>query len=722
VTTRFGALLLATALVAAACSSGGEEPASAPADSTTTSVTTTVTLAPPTTTSTTTSTTTTTVPPAPPDPHTLIVDAPIELPAPATEPCAPDDIAGIFVTADCDDPDIGEPFIDVDEIREVTNPETGEAITYRYLHGGFADSTVAFALHLPDGYRGRFHQSTYPTVGFEGVGDRSLARAFAVGAAVVSSNNGGGVIASPTLGGVRANAAAAVLAQHVIPQVYEGGADTRGYIYGVSGGAYQTMGALESTSGVWAGGVPIVPGTPNAIPSFMTVQILGLRYLQDAFPSIVDALEPGGSGDPFVGLDEQEAAILEEITSLGFPLGGWWQYESLTGGAFGIVQLAVRGIDPGFSDDFWTVDGYEGADPASPIQAFRMQFETTVASVSGREVVVADTPPVDAFGADLFVVDGPAAGTEAVVEGADGPVLRVGADLALRPGDRVVVDNSWYLALHYYHRYQVPEADQYAWDIVRDDDGDPVHPQRPSLVGPIIADIFGSLQSGEITGKTIVIAGMNDVEALPWAADWYASQVHDALGDDADEAFRLWYLENADHIPRSDRTHAIDYGGVVEQALIDLDHWVLSGIAPPAGTAHEIDELTQVRVPSTAGDRLGIQPVVQAVVSDVGCDEAADVVVRVSAGDEVSFSASMEVPPGAGAVVAAEWDFDGSGEFAVVDDDLAVGVAAGSCVAHTFDEPGTHFVTVRVTSHRGSDPDAVIGRVVNLARVRVVVE
>lgn len=99
---------------------------------------------------------------------------------------------------------------------------------------------------------------------------------------------------------------------------------------------------------------------------------------------------------------------------------------------------------------------------------------------------------------------------------------------------------------------------------------------------------------------------MNDVEAFPWAADWYRQRVAEHLGDELDDRFRLWYMENADHIPRSDRTHVIDYGGIVEQALLDLDAWVVADVAPPATTSYELDELNQIVVPAPAEARGGV--------------------------------------------------------------------------------------------------------------------
>ncbi len=654
--------------------------------------------------------------------HELVPNAALSLSA-GGEPCGADDIAGVLVTPDCVDPEVGAPFVDEDDWRQLEDPESGTVLSYRYVHGGFGESAVRFALHFPAEYRGRFFQSTYPTIGSEEVPAEQIAAGLRNGAAVVASNNAGGVAASPALGGVRANAAAAMVARQLIPQLYGDDAAARGFIYGASGGAYQTIGALESTTGVWDGGVPIVPGTSNAIPSFMTAQLLGLRALVDDLPAIVDAVEPGGSGDPFASLGSDERTVLAEVTRLGFPLRGWWQHEALKGGAFGIVQLAVRGIDPGYADDFWSVPGYEGADPDSPIHDDRVVYETTVDAIEGGAVAVADVPPDDLFGADVIVLSGEAEGQQtSITEAEDNHLVVENALPGLAAGDRVRIDNSWFLAMHYYHRHQVPDADQHGWDVLRAADGAPLHPQRPSLVGPAIADVFGSLQTGEYAGRMVVLASMNDVEAFPWAADWYSQRVANALGSRTDDRFRLWYLENADHIPRADRTHTIDYSGAVEQALLDLDAWVGAGVAPPPSTSYQIGALSQIVVPGNAADRLGIQPVVRASVGQSGCEDPDGPRAEVAAGEEVAVSVSAATPPGGGAIIDVEWDFDGSGAFAGTGDDFDIGRQVTTCATHRYDEPGTHFVTVRVTAHRNGDAAAVDRRITNLARVRVVVQ
>jgi hypothetical protein len=81
-----------------------------------------------------------------------------------------------------------------------------------------------------------------------------------------------------------------------------------------------------------------------------------------------------------------------------------------------------------------------------------------------------------------------------------------------------------------------------------------------------------------------------------------------------------------------------------------------------------------------------------------------------------------EAPPGAGMIIAAEWDFDGTGAWPIKHagiDGTASRISLN--VTHRFDRPGTYFPSARVTAHREGDVNAVHRRQINLARVRVVV-
>ena len=89
-------------------------------------------------------------------------------------------------------------------------------------------------------------------------------------------------------------------------------------------------------------------GSPSAIPGVMTVRIHALRVLRmrHKFSSIMDAIDPGGSGNPYADLNEEERAALDEATRLGFPPRGWWNHATLTGGPLALVAGYVPYLDP----------------------------------------------------------------------------------------------------------------------------------------------------------------------------------------------------------------------------------------------------------------------------------------------------------------------------------------------------------------------------------------
>jgi hypothetical protein len=127
----------------------------------------------------------------------------------------------------------------------------------------------------------------------------------------------------------------------------------------------------------------------------------------------------------------------------------------------------------------------------------------------------------------------------------------------------------------------------------------------------------------------------------------------------------------------------------------------------------------QVVVPSTAQARKGIQPLVTLTANGAA---RADVAV----GEAVAFYGTAEVPEGAGNVIAAEWDFEGSGDYPLHEPAFGAQGSAISRVtvtaSYAFNQPGTYFPVLRITSQRQGDPATPFGRVRNLSRVRVVVQ
>ena len=98
---------------------------------------------------------------------------------------------------------------------------------------------------------------------------------------------------------------------------------------------------------------------------------------------------------------------------------------------------------------------------------------------------------------------------------------------------------------------------------------------------------------------------------------------------------------------------------------------------------------------------------------------------EVAPGETVEFSALVEVPSGAGTIVAADWDFEGAGDFPVVapfDNEESSYTSKTLTAAYAFREPGTYFPALRVTSQRRGEMNSAHGRIENLGRVRVVVQ
>jgi hypothetical protein len=638
------------------------------------------------------------------------------------------------VTADSVDPQFNQPYIEVNELRN-------EPVPHRYVHGGFKGTDARFSFYFPpkDRYEKRFFHNTYPMATTSDIGPFPIAFDVAIGnlgftiasgAYYVQTNLGGkdrAPPADPAIAAYRVNAAAAKYSRVVAAELY-GDHRSYGYLFGGSGGSYQVMGAAENTRGVWDGFVPYVLGTPNAIPSMFTVRMHALRVLRlrNKFPAVMDTINPGGSGDPYAELDEEERAALKEATLLGYPPRGWWNHETLTSGYFYNVAPLMPMLDPTYVDDFWTKPGYLGSDPASSIRAARFQFDTSVAKVIEgfpRQLELVSVPDRDFADAHLVLMSGAAAGKSIPLAAIKGKTVGFafaadqGAVNGIKPGDQVRIDNSWVLALQTYQRHQVPTPDMYGWNQFRDADGRPRYPQREVLIGTIgAAGTAGSIPNGHIHGKMLALEVLMDIDALAWQADWYRSKVRQALGSDFEDNFVLWFIDHAQHdnpATTAAHAHTVSFEGALQQALRDLSAWVEKGVRP-AHTRYEVID-SQVKVPASAGQRQGIQPVIELTAN--GSMRA-----EIAVDQPVTFTATIEVPPNAGKVVAAQWDFEGVGNYPVaaqLDNPQAL---VRLLATHSYAKAGTYFPVLRAASQRQGDVQTPYARIQNIARVRVVVK
>ncbi|MBC2660423.1 hypothetical protein H7F50_01535 [Novosphingobium flavum] len=669
-----------------------------------------------------------------------------------------------------------QPYIDKDEWRDLP-------VRHRYVHGGFKGTDARFSIYFPPPaqYQGRFFQHVTPVPGSENEGQTMPPGAFnKIGFAIASGayfveTNGGGTVnlgdgsavrqPDPSLTAYKANAAAALYSRTVARGMYRAGpyAGKRpfGYLYGGSGGAFRTIVGFESAPGVWDGAVPYVPGSPMAIPNMFTTRIRAMRILDDKFPQILDAIEPGGSGDPYAGLTPQQADVLREVTRMGFPMRSWFGWKTM--GIHGLAALypAIKMVDASYFTDFWTKPGYLGFDHPEQFSDARLQFTSTIGALitgaeaarlglntdasnnrerggvdtafkaraeeEGKRIVAvrlsAMPPKVNFLGGDLAVLGGNAKGSLI-------PVARVIGDIAvlgvtdpavvakLAAGDEVRIDNSNFLALETYHWHQVPGPDFKVWDQFRAPDGKPLYPQRPFLMGPaFMRASFGPMQTGVFQGKMILMSSLWDREAMPWQADWYRQRIAQHFGAAADQHVRLWYTDYAQHgdeLGIEDPTRTVSYNGPLQQALRDLSAWVERGVVPPPSTQYQVAD-GQVIVAPTAAERQGIQPVVRLTVNG-----GQRIVVK--PGQSVQFVGAITAAPGGGTITAAEWDFDGSGRFATAGKVGRGRKAVTVTASHTFDKPGTWFVTLRGSAQRPAAQGTPYALLQNLDRVRVVVQ
>lgn len=681
------------------------------------------------------------------------------------------------------DPRFEKPYIDVDEWRERPMPD-GSVIPFRYVHGGFENTGVKFLFCFPEAerYQGRFYQylSPFPgpdeevaSLGRLGVNDR-IGFCLACGAYSVESNMGStamfGGQADSTLCW-KSSAAVAEYSRVKAMEIY-GCARPYGYVYGGSGGGYKTMSCAENTK-AWDGAAPYVIGSPYSLPNTITMHVQGQRVLRHAFGKILDALDAGGSGDPYEKLNPDEAQMLRELTKMGFPPITWYLEARgmIDPGSLPVLTPGVKMADPSYFTDFWTVPGYMGADPSSTACRDRLQFTGTVKSVqlpgapkedagiglngvddawkkqltdgNGAWIELEEVPQGEDLylqGVNITPTTGAAAGKVLLLKDivrrpqGRGGYLTIGMcygmdDLsgvlaALQPGDTVTLDNSDYIAIQSYYRHQCPpDLDVHAWDQFRNPDGTPAIPQRANVMGPGFTGT-GMPQDGNIQCKVINIQALMDESTCPWCADWYRKKIADTKGGLNDH--RVYYMERCVHgdVDALANYMVVNYMGALRQALLDLARWVEEGVEPLPSTNYVYGEDGQIHPEPDVTKRFGMQSVVTLTTNG---GKRADVRV----GETVHFEIDVQLPTGAGEVTGIEMaDREYSGELMGVDfphvldfrryvRDGIHGATAEASFAYA--KPGTYFAAVRVSSNRTGDPSAVYTQVLNLDRARIVV-
>ncbi|MFG3261728.1 hypothetical protein [Streptomyces bobili] len=648
------------------------------------------------------------------------------------------DLTAVADASHQDDPAFGSAFIDVDEWRE-------SPIPHRYLHGGFEGTETRFVMHLPErgAYQGRMVQELAGGVGGSEEHppeylEKLLRSAFRLGAFVVASNQGW--ILTPERPGVggpglpedltilshRASAQTARYAKTAAAELL-GARPQHAYLIGGSGGGARSVSGMEQVPGLWDGAVPIVMVNQHLAWHYWSVWVRAEVALRRKKEQITAAVDVGS--DPFAVLDtDEQREVLSDLYRVGYPQGAEYLLNMAASDWANWIPL----IDPEYAEDFWNQPGYggEGKDP------YRVTGTVTgLVRAADPEAPALMEPLMDGLRELLspeHVVGARLSGLELTDDligcrftvGEPGrEVLRVCTvvagdcigfvDFNERPapqvGDEITLDNTFEQAWTHYHRHIVdPERPTMRhWA----NDGRPIWPQRPD--GAERRAVLCALPTGRFEGKMILVQSALDHLCPPIFAHDYVESVRARCGD-SDDRIRLWILDNAMHgdaspeLGTETNLRFIRFLGAALQALDDLVAWVEDDVKPPADTSYELDAWNRTLLASTAGQRGGIQP----LVSLVGPVEA-----RV--GETVRFTAEVEVPPGAGSVVGAAWDLDGTGRF---EQKAQIKEPASNLtidVEHSFTEAGTHVAVLRVASQRQGDTSDPVRVVENLARLQV---
>jgi hypothetical protein len=668
---------------------------------------------------------------------------------------------------------VGKPYIDVDEWRD-------EPRRHRYVHGGFENTHTLFSFYFPEKeqYRGRFFQ--YLEGGAGGhenliAGQRWMFRMAYddLGGYLVESNQGH----HPNEGTGFANnwelfdasAESAIFSRSIAEEMY-GEEPHHGYVWGGSGGGSRSIYCIENRPDVYAGGCPHVIWV-SALGS--TWGPIGQVWLQarEKLDEIIDATEPGGSGDPFATLDANQREALAALYRYGYPRGAESQIWAFSPWMWGLAGL--RQMDAGYFHDFWNTPGYIGHDQSGKVAARRFDITATVTEVvTGAEgltdiAVLAETAgaarpmnvgvkvdvtddPDKLFGAVMTVLTGEAKGREIVISQVTGTMVSTSGEFepklfeGVAVGDQVRFHNDDFIAWCYHFMYALPldalmETNELGEKTLLPGheglrayavDDKPLYPQRvPMYAAPAPEDGENSgpnRQTGRIPGKMIHVNATHDAQCWPNGCAAYGERVRSTMGDEADDHYRLWWVENAPHgapqmlgpaltnikDPNLWRARLVDYDGVTAQALRDVVAWVEDGIAAPPTTGFTMTTDGGIKLAETVKERQSVQPIASATANGA-------VRAEVKVGEPVTLVGTGEMAPGMGTIVTAEWDTKGTGPFERFDVDGSQEKVTVETTT-TYDTPGTYFASFRVGSHR----DGLAGNPPyprNNARVRIVV-
>jgi hypothetical protein len=642
----------------------------------------------------------------------------------------------------------GTPSIEIDEWRD-------EPRRHRFVHGIFPDTQTRFTFYFPPLehglYGGRFVHY------FQGGGWHEQPREHGDWILDLVFDRLGGYLVDSTPGGYDAvdigpSAKSAVFSKTLAAALY-GAAPKHGYAFGPSGGGVRSISAIEDAPEVYSGVVPLIMGGFGDPAQSWSAWAYWWLYCRDKRDGIIDSTEPGGSGDPFATLTNDQREAMATLYRRGWPRHAESQLWSFV--SWLVILSGYKAADPTYFQDFWSKLGYLGHDNPERLAPVLVDQTLTVAQVAPAQLgppigatvdgIIVDGDLGDArqtFMNKVTVLSGRAKGREAFVTMNDEGTL-IGSPLSgldlfddVEPGDQIRLDNRDLVAYAYLWRHAVDIDGMSIDDPVTGErrlatefaevnavlvDGKPIYPQRPP------SGVARGTATGRFNGKMIQIVGTHDSMIMPTWVPPYERLVRAHHGDETDDHFRVWWVENAPHgspeylltwsTPETDpgvwRSRLVPYDGVASQALADLVRWVEDGIAPPASTGHRFTRDGGLVLATSASERAGVQPVVSVSASCGGR-------VRARVSEPVTFEGTAQQPPGTGTIVYARWDFEGTGNIDLEHDIDGESETVKVEATYAYSQPGTYFASLQVGGHRDGSKGVGIAAA-NVARVRIVV-
>ena len=665
----------------------------------------------------------------------------------------------LLIDGTCTDPDYSEATFVITNTEQLTfQVPGGPAIPYTQVTGHFpATKTVdtlppgvrqspttfqqnyIFRFPAKEFWRHRSFEQQHPSGG--GVVDDRMA--FTDGAYSVNwmSASVPNAVASH-----RHEAAATAVARAYANKLYGNTAKIYSYFWGCSGGGTVAMAAAENVTGVWDGVEVQCTGTKvdAQYHSFYWQALYTMAVPKENADAVAAAAVPGGTGDVYAGLNEEEKSVLDEFISAGYPLAVIGNhFKSLTPL---VDAVDVRLFDPTYEDDFWSKPGYAGANPPNYLKAAKVDGFATITAITRDAQNVPTTIQFDPATVPTLGTTGDNY-LEFYVYAADGttrlidPTRAVGAPTdnkprfslmgkldtskgtltlsgtnspvllnALTVGSKIRVNNRFILAMYYYPRYSIfPSI--HSHDQYRNPDGSPKYPQRPNLEFLYHSNyrtMGGRVETGDIKTKTILIAAMGDNLSWPIFNASYAEEIQKTLGAaKANNMMRFYLHDNGRH------TTGAGQPGIFRQSILDLIAWVEKGVAPPPSSRYTIKN-GQVILEAKAADRHGLQPLVNLTVNG---GSRATVAVK----QPVNLVARLEMPPETGKIVQYNWTVADSAEASTT-------VARPQPLVNvnhtlTFDKPGTYVVRLTVNGQRDGLMDPADQTLLeNFREIRVVVQ